>query len=225
MENTYRYKKEVRKKYKKLSNEELIKLYNENKIDELVNSLLPLVINIASKYSMIYDFDELISIGNEGLMKGITKFDINKNATIITACRNYINYAILEYFRDVKNLIRIPGNKVKYVSQETIDSYPKTYNIEDLTNFDYQDESDVYFESNISRQELEDLLMTIPNMKYKKVQVFLDYIFNEKINYTQIGEKNGFTKQRASEISREIIGKIKKNKIILQRIEGLLKIN
>jgi DNA-directed RNA polymerase specialized sigma subunit len=73
------YKKEVRKKYNKLSNEKLIQLRNENKIDEVVNSLLPLVINIANKYYYICDFDEIVSVGNEGLLRGIKNFDINKS--------------------------------------------------------------------------------------------------------------------------------------------------
>lgn len=222
MDTTYIYRKEISKKYKKLSNQELLQLFNENKIEELVHSLLPMVIHIASKYKFIYDFDEIISVGNEGLMKGITKFDINKNATIITACRNYINYAILEYFRDSKNLIKTPG-KQKTVSQETIDSYPKVYNIDDFRNFDY--ENDVYVETIISRKEIEDLLMNIPKMKYSNVQLFLDYIFIEGITYTELSEKSGMSRQNVSIIIRGMIVKIKKNKIILQQIGDMLKIN
>lgn len=216
------YKKEVRKKYNKLSNEKLIQLRNENKIDEVVNSLLPLVINIANKYYYLCDFDEIVSVGNEGLLRGIKNFDINKSQSIITACRNYINYTILDYLREENNLIRLPQINKK-TPQQKKDSYPKAYNTYDITDFDYEDE--VYVEPKISRKEIEDLLMTIPNMKYSKVQVFLDYIFIEGMTFRQIGKNNGYSMQNVSLIIKDIISKIKKDKNILQRIGDMLKIN
>ena len=216
------YKKEVRKKYKELSNEELLELYNNNKIDELVNSLLPLVFYISNRYYPIIDFDELVCIGNEGLLKGIKKFDINKCNNIVTACRIYINYSILDYIRKEKDLIRLPQIQ-KITSQRTIDSYAKAYNTDNMEDFDCEDE--VYVEPKISRGEIEDLLMTIPNMKYSKVQVFLDYIFIQGMSYKKIGEKNGYSHTGVSLIIKDMIDKIKKNKIILQRIGDMLKTN
>ena len=216
------YKKEVRKKYKKLDNEKLIQLYNENKIDELVNSLLPLVINISNKYYPIIDVNELICVGNEGLLNGIKNFDINKSVNIISFCRSYITYSILDYLNFENKIIKHPQIK-KSTPKHLLNKYPETYNTYDITQFDYEDE--VYVEPQISRREIESLLMNIPNMKYSKIQVFLDYIFIEGITYKKISEKQGYSAQNVSLIVNEVISKIKKNKIILQRIGDMLKIN
>jgi RNA polymerase sigma factor (sigma-70 family) len=215
------YKKEISKKYKKLDNEKLIQLYNENKIDELVNSLLPLVIYLSNKYYNI-DFDELVCIGNEGLLKGIKNFDISKCNNIIHTCRLYINYSILDYLRQENNLIKLPQIH-KRTPEYILDNYPKAYITDNIANFDCEDED--YVEPKISRKEIEDLLMTIPKMKYSKVQVFLDYIFIEGITYRVIAEKNGYTHQNVSLIIKDMIDKIKKDKVILQQIGDMLKIN
>lgn len=216
------YKKEVRKKYKKLSNIKLLELYDNNKIDELVNSLLPLVINISNKYYSITHYEDIIQYGNLGLMNGIKNFDKSKSDKIISFCRNYINYSILDNLQYDTHMIKLPVYN-KNNSQRTIDKYPTVFNADDITDFDYQDED--YVEPKITRKEIEDLLMTIPNIKYSKVQVFLDYIFIQGITYREISKNNGYSMQNVSLIIKDIVNKIKNNKNILQRIGDMLKIN
>jgi RNA polymerase sporulation-specific sigma factor len=216
------YKKQITKKYKKLNNQELLELYNQNKIDEVINSLLPMVINIANKFQGLDKFEDIVQIGNIGLLKGIKKFDINKSNNIISVCYSHIKFSILDYLNFDVRLIKIPRIR-KNTPEHIKESYPIAYNTYDITEFDYEDE--VYVEPKISRGEIEDLLMTIPNMKYSKVQVFLDYIFIQGITYGEISKKTGYSKQNVSLIVLDTISKIKKNKIILQRIGDMLKIN
>jgi hypothetical protein len=101
----------------------------------------------------------------------------------------------------------------------------KLYCDNDTINTIEKVEDEDYVEPSISRKEIEDLLMTIPNIKYSKVQVFLDYIFIEGITYREISEKSGYSKQNVSLIVLDTIDKIKKHKKILQRIGDMLKIN
>ena len=222
MNSIYLFKKEITKKYKKLDNEKLIELYNQNKIDELVNSLLPMVIYISNKFNYIADFEEIVSVGNIGLLNGIKIFDINKSNNIISVCHSHIKFSILDYLNFDVRLIKIPPIK-KNTPEHIKKSYPIVYNTEDITEFESEDED--YVEPSISRKEIEDLLMTIPNIKYSKVQVFLDYIFIEGITYKEISEKSGYSKQNVSLIVLDTISKIKKDKKILQRIGDMLKIN
>jgi RNA polymerase sporulation-specific sigma factor len=222
MNSIYLFKKEITKKYKKLDNEKLIELYNQNKIDELVNSLLPMVIYISNKFNYIADFEEIVSVGNIGLLKGIKKFDISKGNNIISVCNSQIRYSILDYLNFEAKLIKTPPIK-KNTPKHIKETYPTVFNPDYMTDFDSEDE--VYVEPSISRKEIEDLLMSIPNMKYSKIQVFLDYIFIEGITYREISENSGYPKQNVSLIIKDIISKIKKDKKILQRIGDMLKIN
>jgi len=216
------YKKQISKKYKKLSNEELLELYKNNKTEELIHSLLPMVIDIASKFQGIDDFTDIVQSGNLGLMNAIKKFDINKSDRIISVCHSHIKFSIMDYLNFEAKLIKTPMIK-KNTPQHLIEKYPIVHNTKDVTEFDYEDED--YVEPKISRKEIEDLLMTIPNMKYSKVQVFLDYIFIEGMTFRQIGKNNGYSMQNVSLIIKDIISKIKKDKNILQRIGDMLKIN
>jgi RNA polymerase sigma factor (sigma-70 family) len=217
------YKKQISKKYKKLSNEELLELYKNDKTEELINSLLPMVIDISAKFQGIDKFEDIVQSGNMGLMNGIKNFDINKSDRIISVCHNYIRFSILDYLNFESRIIKLPLSNRKIVSQRTIDLYPTVSYSEDLMEFDSEDE--VYVEPKISRKEMEDLLTTIPNMKYSKIQVFLDYIFIKGITLQVISEKQGYSKQNVSLIIKDTISKIKKDKRILQRIGDMLKIN
>ena len=84
------FKKDITKNYVKYDNEVLIEMLNDNKKDEVVNSLLPLVIYVSNTFYNTGDFEELISAGNIGLLKGIDKFDISKGDNIVSFCRNHI---------------------------------------------------------------------------------------------------------------------------------------
>jgi len=214
----HQFKKEITKKYTKYSNEELIDMLNQGKRDEVINSLLPMVIYVVDKFKYVNEFEELISVGNEGLMKGIENFNPDKGDNVISYCQSIIRYSILDYLKIHKNFIKTPTTK--YVSKKTQSSRPKMVELEDLSNFDCVDEE--YKEVNINRREMEDLLMTIPNMKYSKVILFLDYYLIPGMTYNVVSEKNGFTKQNASLVVKDVLKKIKRNPIIMDKFREIL---
>ena len=100
---------------KRLSNTELltgVKMYLKYRDSyyKMYNSNLRLVVSIAKRYKSRYEFLDLISEGNIGLMKAIERFDIslgNKFSTYATWwIRQYVRKAIQEQSQN----IRIPSN-------------------------------------------------------------------------------------------------------------------
>lgn len=214
------FKKEITKKYKVHTNEELIKMLQEGKKDEIVNSLLPLVFYVVEGFNNPAYFEQLISMGNVGLLKAIDTFDVSKGTKFISHCRNIIKYTILDNYSYEKSFVRIPTHN-KIVSEKTLNSRPIIVELDDMPYFEVEDE--VYYETKITRQEVEDLLMSVPGIKAYKVQIFLDYFFIEGMTYRLVAEKNSVTGQNISIIINDIIKIIKRNKRLLARISDLLK--
>jgi len=211
------YKKEITVNYKKHSNEELIEMLNNGKRTEVINSLLPMVIHIANKFYSKDDFEELISVGNLGLIKGIDDFNIKKSDNIISYSHSMIKWSILDYFRQ-KDFIKLPVHLKS--SSEMIKSYPTIVDYDNLENIDYVEDN--VGEKLINRKELENLLMTIPKIKYSNVQCFLDYFLIPNMTYEKLSINLGFTKQNASLINNKIIHIIKSNPKLLERFREIL---
>ena len=126
----------------------------------------------------------------------------------------------MDYFNIDKNIIRLPQSK--NVSQKTLNSRPTTIDFEGMELYQIEDDSVLYEEKTINRRELEELLMTIPKMKYSKVMLFLDYYLIPGMTFTIVSEKNGFTKQNASLVVQDMLKKIKSNPQIMDRFREIL---
>lgn len=214
------FKKDITRGFVQYDNETLINMLNDGKRDEVIKSLLPLVIYVVSKFKTSNEFDELVSVGNMGLIKGVDNFKNNKSNNIVSYCRSTIRWSILDYFNIDKNIIRIPISK--NVSQKTLNSRPTTIDFDGVELFQIEDDSELYEEKTINRRELEELLMTIPKMKYSKVMLFLDYYLIPGMTFTIVSEKNGFTKQNASLVVQEVLKKIKSNPQVMERFREIL---
>jgi RNA polymerase sigma factor (sigma-70 family) len=214
------YKKDISKGYTKYDNDTLITMLKDGRRDEVIKSLLPMVIFIANKFNSPNEFDELVSVGNMGLIRGIDKFDIQRGESIVSYCNSTIRWSILDYFNINKDIIRLPISK--NVSQKTLNSRPTIVEIDNVDIFQLEDDSVLYEEKTINRKELEDLLMTIPKMKYSKVMLFLDYYLIPGMTFTIVSEMNGFTKQNASLVVQDLLKKIKSNPQIMDRFREIL---
>jgi RNA polymerase sigma factor (sigma-70 family) len=214
------FKRDITRGYIQYDNETLINMLNEGKRDELIKSLLPMVIYVAGKFNSSNEFDEIVSVGNLGLIKGIDNFNTDRSDNIVSYCRSTIKWSILDYFNIDKNIIRLPQSK--NVSQKTLNSRPTTIDFEGMELYQIEDDSVLYEEKKINRGELEELLMTIPKMKYSKVMLFLDYYLIPGMTFTIVSEKNGFTKQNASLVVLEMLKKIKSNPQLMDRFREIL---
>jgi RNA polymerase sigma factor (sigma-70 family) len=214
------YKKDISKGYTKYDNDTLITMLKDGRRDEVIKSLLPMVIFIANKFNSPNEFDELVSVGNMGLIRGIDKFDIQRGDSIVSYCNSTIRWSILDYFNINKDIIRLPISK--NVSEKTLSSRPTIVEVDNIDIFQLEDDSVLYEEKTINRKELEDLLMTIPKMKYSKVMLFLDYYLIPGMTFTIVSEMNGFTKQNASLVVQDLLKKIKSNPQIMDRFREIL---
>jgi RNA polymerase sigma factor (sigma-70 family) len=214
------YKKDISKGYTKYDNDTLITMLKDGRRDEVIKSLLPMVIFIANKFNSPNEFDELVSVGNMGLIRGIDKFDIQRGDSIVSYCNSTIRWSILDYFNINKDIIRLPISK--NVSEKTLSSRPTIVEVDNIDIFQLEDDSVLYEEKTINRKELEDLLMTIPKMKYSKVMLFLDYYLIPGMTFTIVSEMNGFTKQNASLVVQDMLKKIKSNPQIMDRFREIL---
>ncbi len=90
--------------------------------NELINRNLRLVINISKKYkSRGLPFADLISEGNNGLIKAINKFNFRKGFKVSTYATWWIRQSITRAIADQARTVRIPVHMV-----ETINKLSKT---------------------------------------------------------------------------------------------------
>ena len=108
------YKTDVMKRYKSLTKKEQVTLYNQmNKGSDsarqkLINSCLPLVIDMAKRFAATnkhIEIEDLVQEGNVALVKAVDKWDSNR-ASVTTVATYYINSALVNMIHDCNYHIR-----------------------------------------------------------------------------------------------------------------------
>ncbi|MCM8765422.1 MAG: RNA polymerase sigma factor RpoD/SigA [Candidatus Omnitrophica bacterium] len=114
MESIKAYLRDIRK-VEKLGFEEEIKLArrakrgDRNARDRLIHANLPLVINMAKKYSFLgLPLTDLIEEGNIGLMHAVTKFNPNKGYRFSTYAAWWIRQYITRAIANQARVVRLP---------------------------------------------------------------------------------------------------------------------
>ncbi|MGM0598802.1 MAG: sigma-70 family RNA polymerase sigma factor [Candidatus Rifleibacteriota bacterium] len=108
------------KKYPPLSKEEEITLLKRVKTGDsraqarLILANLRFVVAVAKRYRHINDvpFEDLIAVGNLGLMRAAKRFDCNKNVRFISYAVWWIRQAMIQIVSSHGNPIRLPLNRV-----------------------------------------------------------------------------------------------------------------
>lgn len=165
------YKKDINK-YHILSKQEEaelgkeIKLGSQEALDMLVNSNLRLVIAIASKFSTFIknnpniSFEDLISFGNQGLIKAAKDFDYTLGNKFSTFASYWIRQAIQRGIYSQAHQIKIPSNIGELHSKivKTISSLTNSLKREPT----YQEIADKM--GNISPEKVESILSNWNNV-------------------------------------------------------------
>jgi len=85
-------------------------------LNKLVESNLRFVVKVAQNYmNQGLSFEDLICVGNQGLITAAKKFESNKNFKFVTYAVWWIRQAILNELADSSRIVRVPVNKVQRV--------------------------------------------------------------------------------------------------------------
>lgn len=116
-------------KHEPLTHEEAIKLSTiiqkgqgakrEQALKQFIEGNLRLVFHIAKKYhgKSSLDFDDLIQLGNEGLITAAKKFDPERGYRFSTMATWWIRQAITRGIADTGNVIRVPVHKHDFANK------------------------------------------------------------------------------------------------------------
>lgn len=216
------YKKEITKKYNKKDNTYLLTLFNEGKKEELITSLLPLVLYCVGKYNTSTFYEELIGVGNMALIEAIENFNPQISDNIISYSQSIIKWSIIDFLNFETSIIRQP--KSKNVKERTKNLYAHA-----TTDVDYEkimliDEPTPTNEKTLEqkKREIERLLMSVPKLKYSKIATFLMYYFTPNITYKDVSRVCGYSPQNVSLIIIEVLDIIKKTPVLREKVGEIL---
>jgi len=108
------YQKDLTRRHKQLTRQEQAILYEKIKADDMrardtvIESCLPLVIDIAKKFrynNKHIDLEDMIQEGNIALMKAVDRWDINKGS-ITTVATWYVRNALIDMITDARYTIK-----------------------------------------------------------------------------------------------------------------------
>ena len=122
--------------------------------DDLIDSCLPLVINLAKKFrfnNKHIDLEDMIQEGNIALMKAVDKWDINKGS-ITTVATWYIRNALIDMITDARYTIKYPYD----MSRRAVEQLRKIKNL-NSNNIDY-----ISKETGLSKKRIQKLLHVSP---------------------------------------------------------------
>lgn len=106
---------EINHKYK--DNKIILEQYEKTKENKFLNELIQNNQKLVRKYANIYskyidgkaiDYDDLIQVGNLGLIKAIERFKLEKGTSFSTYATLWIKQAIFREIMDKANTVRIP---------------------------------------------------------------------------------------------------------------------
>ena len=193
--------------------------------NEILESNLRFVFDMAKKYTgKGVPISDLISEGNMALIYAITKFDEEKDVKFISYAVWWIRHAMLDVIKKKK--------LASLLEVEQEDIYGRSY---DEQASDSEDEHVSQMESSFSnssdekkreiynnQNETINRLMPILSSREKSV---INYYFglngNEKLNFVEIGAKIGISSERARQISKNAIRKLRSNAMLLNNTEEL----
>lgn len=211
-----RFRNDLTPIYKKTTDDELIALYNEGKINKVIEYLIPLSFKLASTYSDTIYFEELMSYANLRLCELVHKWGESTYPSIPVYITVKLKYDLLQELARLKNgLIKQPILKFGEVV------YPKAIMEDNMWIYENL-EDDEYKELNqINREELVEYLCKILKEKKETVEVYL-YSVMDGYTYEQIKKMYGLN-NNTSIIWRkqQVKDKIKKNKRIANKIHNL----
>jgi len=169
----------------------------QSKVTELVETYMPLVRQIARRYSQFNpdSLEDLIQVGAIGLLKAIRYYDPNRprSASFKTLATCYIRGEIRHYLRDHCSLVQVPRRLTEVTSQisqleekltQTLNHTPTVQELASYSGLSVQEileaqlswEARLHYESFDStgddedREDRRSLCEMVPDRKYQELQ-------------------------------------------------------
>ena len=161
-----------------------------------------------------YEYDELISIGNIGLIRAVETFDVSKNFKFTTYAKRCIDNEILMFLR--KNKHR--NNNLSLNETAVVFSNGDTLSLEDTIcsdcdiMFDYEDRS--------IEQMIWDIVLRLPPNERDLIIMNYGLFGHEKINQIELANKFNVTQSYISKCIKRILKKIKEELIQIDILEN-----
>ena len=152
----------------------------------------------------LYDIEELISAGYEGLVKSVCHYDANKEVPFSCYAYKAIDNTVIKYMDKEKKHIDVLHleTMIRFENQDE----EKLEYIDTL-----KDESTV--EDIILRQEeyqlVRDIVESLPEKKKKVIKELYGFTDGEEHTLMEVGEKLGMTYQNVSKIAKKTLPIIK----------------
>ena len=185
-----------------------IKLKDEGNVEakeKLIEHNLRLVVFLAKKYENTgVDLEDLVSIGNIGLIKGINTFTSSKNIKLATYASRCIDNEILMYLRKNKKVkcevsidqaLSLDGDGNELHLEDVIGT-PK-----DLISKDIEDRDDKAL-----------MIKEILNLKPRDREIMVlryGLLGNEEYTQKEVADKLGISQSYISRIEKKVIKKLK----------------
>lgn len=123
---------------------------------KLIECNLRFVLTIAREYQHLHKIEDLISEGNIGLIKAVSRFDETKGFKFISYAVWWIRQSILQFVYENGNLIRLPINKINAIGKinkaserlfQQLDREPTPEEIQAMTDFSSEDIKSSYMDT------------------------------------------------------------------------------
>ena len=172
--------------------------------EKLIEHNLRLVVFLAKKYENTgVDLEDLVSIGNIGLIKGINTFSSNKNIKLATYASRCIDNEILMYLRKNKKV----KNEVSIDQALSLDGEGNELHLEDIIGT----EKDL-IQNNIEENDDKKLIIKeILGLKPRDKEIMIlryGLLGNDEYTQKEVAEKLGISQSYISRIEKKVIKKL-----------------
>lgn len=185
-----------------------VKLKEEGNIEareKLIEHNLRLVVFLAKKYENTgVDLEDLVSIGNIGLIKGINTFSSTKNIKLATYASRCIDNEILMYLRKNKKV----KSEVSIDQALSLDSDGNELHLEDIIGTD----KDIVTRNIEEKSDKEIMINEVLSLKPRDRDIMIlryGLLGNEEFTQKEVAEKLGISQSYISRIEKKVIKRLK----------------
>lgn len=179
---------------------------DENAKNVLIEHNLRLVAHIAKKYATESNFDDLVSIGTIGLIKGINTFDMEKTSKLTTYIARCIENEVLMSLR----LAKKSASDISLEECIGTDKEGNNMTFSDILPADNEDMCDI-IDLKINTKQLYEAIRTELSPDERKIICWRYGLLNEKRKtQKEIAEALGISRSYVSRIEKRAIKKLAK---------------